>query len=95
MDELTTLPDSGLGCPQPGMMYAQFITPGYRMVLEVGGELHEYHTDQAASVVWCGVLDSGVRPQEDGNANVQDGWPNQPITDDVIVEPPAEQKQEP
>lgn len=37
-------PDASLGCPQPGMMYAQVITPGYRIVLEVDGKSYEYHT---------------------------------------------------
>lgn len=36
--------DSSLGCPQPGMVYAQVITPGYRIVLEAEGILFEYHT---------------------------------------------------
>ena len=38
-------PDASLGCPQPGMMYAQVITPGFRIVLEVDGRSYEYHTD--------------------------------------------------
>jgi hypothetical protein len=37
-------PDSSLGCPQPGMMYAQVITPGYRVTLESGDQSYEYHT---------------------------------------------------
>ena len=36
-------PDASLGCPQPGMMYAQVVTPGYRIVLEVDGKSYEYH----------------------------------------------------
>ncbi|MCD6291080.1 MAG: hypothetical protein J7M34_11300 [Anaerolineae bacterium] len=39
--------DTSLGCPQPGMMYAQVITPGYRIVLEAGGQRYEYHTDRS------------------------------------------------
>jgi hypothetical protein len=42
--EPTDWPDAGLGCPQPGMMYGQVITPGYRIVLEVDGKSYEYHT---------------------------------------------------
>ncbi len=45
-------PDASLGCPQPGMMYAQVITPGYRIVLEAGGKRYEYHTSQS-HVVLC------------------------------------------
>jgi hypothetical protein len=38
--------DTSLGCPQPGRMYAQVITPGYRIILKVGGEQYEYHSDK-------------------------------------------------
>jgi hypothetical protein len=40
-------PDSGLGCPRPGMGYAQVITPGYLIALEAGGAILEYHTDRS------------------------------------------------
>lgn len=45
--------DTSLGCPQPGMMYAQVITPGYRVVLEGEGRSYDYHTDTDSSVVLC------------------------------------------
>jgi hypothetical protein len=45
--------DASLGCPQPGMMYAQVITPGFRVVLEANGEEYDYHTDRDHSVVLC------------------------------------------
>jgi hypothetical protein len=34
-------------------MYAQVITPGYRVVLEAGGQRYEYHTDTGRFVVLC------------------------------------------
>ncbi len=37
--------DSSLGCPAPGYVYAQVITPGSRVTLEVLGEQHIYHSD--------------------------------------------------
>lgn len=40
-------PDTSLGCPQPGMMYAQVIVPGYLVFLEARGETFRVHTDQA------------------------------------------------
>jgi hypothetical protein len=46
-------PDSSLGCPKPDMLYAQVITPGYLVVVEVSGERIEYHTDQRGTVVRC------------------------------------------
>ncbi|MGD1996956.1 MAG: hypothetical protein PVH62_09300 [Anaerolineae bacterium] len=46
--------DTSLGCAQPGEMYAQVITPGYRVILGAGGEEYELHTDEAGqNVVLC------------------------------------------
>lgn len=36
-------PDAGLGCPQPGMAYAQVQVEGFRIVLEHDGASHAYH----------------------------------------------------
>lgn len=36
--------DSSLGCPKGGMMYAQVITPGYKIVLESDGRTYEFHS---------------------------------------------------
>lgn len=48
-------PDASLGCPRPGMMYAQVITPGYRIVLEAAGQTYEYHTSQSHVVLCSGI----------------------------------------
>ena len=45
--------DTSLGCPQEGFMYAQVITPGYKIVLEAQGQQYQYHTDQTTNVVLC------------------------------------------
>lgn len=45
--------DASLGCPEPGMAYAQVITPGYRLILTANGERHEYHTDQGQRAFYC------------------------------------------
>jgi len=46
--------DTSLGCPMPGVVYAQVITPGFRLVFEYQGQQSEYHTDQDGSnVVTC------------------------------------------
>jgi hypothetical protein len=42
--ELVTWPDAGLGCRQPGRMYAQVVTDGSRTVLEHDGKRYAYHT---------------------------------------------------
>lgn len=35
--EAREFPDGSLGCPQPGMAYAQVITPGHRVLVEADG----------------------------------------------------------
>ncbi|MCS7259839.1 MAG: hypothetical protein NZ765_03550, partial [Anaerolineae bacterium] len=46
-------PDTSLGCPQEGMMYAQVITPGFLIFLEAQGNVYEYHTDRVHHAVLC------------------------------------------
>jgi hypothetical protein len=51
--EAVEWPDASLGCPRPGMMYAQVVTPGFLIVLEAAGQSYEYHTDRNCAVVMC------------------------------------------
>jgi hypothetical protein len=46
-------PDTSLGCPKPGMFYAQVITLGYKIVLSAEGKQVEYHADKKGRVVTC------------------------------------------
>ena len=41
--------DASLGCPQEGMMYAQVITPGYKLVFDFEGTSYAVHTNSDAS----------------------------------------------
>ena len=43
--EAVEWPDSALGCPQPDMIYAAVITPGYQVMLEAQGTTYAVHTD--------------------------------------------------
>jgi len=45
--------DTSLGCPQPGMFYAQVIVQGYTIILSAGGQQVEYHADQRGRIVTC------------------------------------------
>jgi len=36
-------PDTSLGCPKPGMLYADVITPGFEIILEANGQEYAYH----------------------------------------------------
>jgi hypothetical protein len=45
--------DTSLGCPQPGMFYAQMIVQGYAITLAAGDRQVEYHADKKGRVVTC------------------------------------------
>ena len=64
-------PDASLGCPQPGIMYAQVITPGYRIVLEVDGKSYEYHADTQRHVVYCESKGAQPLPGGESTENVR------------------------
>jgi hypothetical protein len=55
--EATTFPDTGLGLPRPGQMYAQVITAGYRLTLTAKG-LSYLYTASARSFHYGGPADS-------------------------------------
>lgn len=48
-----TWPDSSLGCPRPGMMYLQVLTPGYQIKLAHAGQEYIVHTDRGHRAVYC------------------------------------------
>ncbi len=50
--EEVTWPDTSLGCPEEGKMYAQVLTPGYRIVLRARGTRYTYHAG-GSRVVCC------------------------------------------
>lgn len=74
--EAVDWPDTSLGCPQPGIVYAQVITPGFLVVLEAKGETHEYHADRDSQVVLC-PPDADNQPSSP--KGVDDGSPWQPV----------------
>jgi hypothetical protein len=41
---LVEWPDTSLGCPRPGMVYAQVPTDGSQIILSHGGVEYPYHT---------------------------------------------------
>jgi hypothetical protein len=48
-----TWPDASLGCPKPGMMYAQVLTEGSRIVLEANGKRYNYHSGRGRDPFLC------------------------------------------
>jgi len=48
-----TWSNSSLGCPQPGMGYADVLTPGYMIVLSTNGQDYEYHAGKSSDIFYC------------------------------------------
>ena len=46
-------PDGSLGCPVPGYLYTQVVTPGYWIVLEAGGKTYDYRATEAGDLRLC------------------------------------------
>ena len=48
-------PDASLGCPEPDMMYAAMLTPGYVLTYTVDGESYDVNTstDPGGRIVHC------------------------------------------
>jgi hypothetical protein len=52
--QAVTWPNGALGCPQPGMLYTEVITPGYHVVVEAGGTPYDYRASaRGGGVAWC------------------------------------------
>ncbi len=49
--EAVDWPDTSLGVPEAGKMYAQVITHGYKIVLSANGAQYEYHTGTSGTTV--------------------------------------------
>jgi len=49
--EAVEWPDASLGNPQPGMVYAQVVTPGYKIILSARGQQYEYHSEHERLVL--------------------------------------------
>lgn len=45
--------DGSLGCPAPGTMYTQMVTPGYWIQLDAGGKTYDYRSTDAGPVSLC------------------------------------------
>jgi hypothetical protein len=48
-----TWPDASLGCPEPGMVYAQVLTHGVLIVLGHRGQAYRYHAQRASVARFC------------------------------------------
>jgi hypothetical protein len=58
--------DGSIGCPEPGVAYAQVITPGHKITLRVDGQLHFVHeANGRAAVCRQAKINPGQLPQVD------------------------------
>jgi hypothetical protein len=48
-----TWSDGSAGCPAPGVMYTQALVPGYRIVLQVGNQMLNYHAGRMGKPTFC------------------------------------------
>ena len=48
-----TWSDGSLGCPQPGMNYTMALVPGYRILVQAGGQVLRYHAGRRGAVQFC------------------------------------------
>jgi hypothetical protein len=77
--EAVEWPDASLGCPQPGLAYAQVVTPGFLVLLEAENQAYEYHTDTERLAVLCGDDGRPVYPPIPVNpGGILDGEPWMP-----------------
>jgi hypothetical protein len=62
--EEVTWNDTSLGCPQPGMMYAQVLIPGWRVIVEdAEGNRYDVHApEDLKEIVVCASLTEPGRP---------------------------------
>jgi hypothetical protein len=51
--EEVTWPDTSLGCPEPGMVYAQMVVRGWRIVLVADNETFSYHAGDRPEPFLC------------------------------------------
>lgn len=48
-----TWSDGSLGCPQPGRMYTQALVPGFRVRIQAGAQVLDYHGSTRGEMALC------------------------------------------
>src|SRR5262249_6994360 len=79
-----TWPDRCLGVVRMGVLCAQGVTPGFRIILEANGEQHEFHTDQTGT--------SLMEASANTPAPVPSGEPTSQATQIPVDIPPMQRK---
>jgi len=70
-------PDSALGCPAPGKVYAQGKVPGFQIWLQADDVEYTYHTDWVGQVILCFIPspEDGSQPPDTTGPTPQIGVP--------------------
>lgn len=59
----SSYPDTSLGCPQPGITYAQVITPGVQFMLTYAGNIYDYRVSgDRTAIILCSVTPAPPTP---------------------------------
>ncbi len=78
--------DASLGCPQPGQVYAQVMTRGYMVTMELLGTTYEVRiTATGDSAVLCERPLSGTAPTSPPNTTPAQRYPPETLTDIVLA----------
>jgi hypothetical protein len=85
---LVTWPDASLGCPQPGMQYAQVVTDGAVIELTANDTVYKYHMGGTRYRPFLCETPSGI-PQKDPTGTTLDLGGLQPDPTDESVPPPG------
>ena len=51
--ESVTWSDGSLGCPEQGMAYTQALVPGYRIRIQAGAQMLDYHAGRRGKPTLC------------------------------------------
>jgi hypothetical protein len=77
--EAVSWADTSLGCPAPGVVYAQVEVPGYSIELLARGEAYMYHTDSGDTVLLCEWRSPMAAPATPKPGDIDDGQPWMPV----------------
>ena len=71
--ERVTWLDGSLGCPDPALMYTQELVPGFRIRIEAGSRMLDYHADVRGTLILCPPERAAPMPKRDSAPYRQGG----------------------
>ena len=87
--EQENYPDTSLGCPQEGQVYAQQVTVGYRFVFTANGNNYDYRVAADRSILFlCST--TPIEENEDGSTSTTPDFINSDYTNPLCPAPPED-----